>query len=1265
MYESHPRLYDRVRGSRTIALTVAAMLVLLTLWTCQPQQPQTPAGPPSKAETVANPYVRGFIATIPATRGAQDRTAASRAGPVGIYLPDVAVMLRDASSNRDVARAKTDLSGRYNFARVANGRYMVCWQMRGFSDGCGAPFDLAGQPMRHPIVHLQPDLRRYPLQLHGSVRLRDGAIRLFEPFANLNVFGRVRAHAASGAVIDSAIVNTFGGYVLPLRTNRDNIRLEGIVENMREVATLSGEMLRRAGASHQADLILNNNRPRPHLLTQAGGRNVRAAAPGSTVQLRAAGQDIDGDALRFHWILPENAGSLSASTGASVSWQLPGARGTHRVQLLVSDGKGGYARTEARITTEANGLRFGGRVNATDAPAVAGAEIEINGARTQTDANGRFLVSVPDTSRYVVNITKPGYNLVSRVYTEPITGGQWQLTRGTTVSVNPTRTIDVTDARKSQRCAGPVSTRLRWREYPEAAKTRIIDPRNGRVALTRNTPPRELRDQPRDGGCGPGARIQIPANALVDGNGNAPSGNVDVTIFTVDPNSPDDMPGDYTAFDRQGRARVMESWGAAEVTIRAGNVEYNLKSGDSATLTIPIDPAQLAASGADPAVIPLLRYEKKRGAWEEIGRMSKTGNRYVAKVGHFTPFNADLLKTDQSCIQVHTPPSSSDFAGLPASYRIEFTIPLEDNAPRRIDRAATNSPPYNVLINLPNNRDVIMVPYNPSNLKPYGTFIVNSGGTQNPVAPNPPDYDFGACQAAVTLYDVSEPELGPDAFLHGLYSFESANLDELSEADATVWANATNDYYDQVDPRNLRRSLTDFRTRNGFPANETRVIYANSADLGFGRDMHCVRNAASDGGADDVACYVSNYGDINTDDTQDFADAVQNNGLVATVAMEYSRIENDNGAATEFTDPDRVVKFFVYGANGGIVTAADLDGRGARPIPQLCLVCHGGSTGGTGVAAFPDRQSVKLGSKFIAFDLAAYTIVDGIDPAFNKAAQQANFKTLNNNIVKATNPGAPIVELIDSMYLNGVLDQREGFSIVGWNGNGARKALYQNVVGPSCRMCHASQPQTNIAGIDIRFTAAQQFIDIGNAVAARVCTEHVMPHAFATHDTLWGSIGPHQPAELISFASTQMPGVNMSACGAPPAVPPTPTAPTYDGQMGAFFQTRCASCHAGPKAPVAQNDACTDGFTVMASLLDLTTANGYNGIINQTSVEAPPMKLVTPGDLAQSYLWHKVNNSHLGAPVNGCGVRMPLGAALNSSELQQISDWITGGALKN
>src|SRR5262249_54283485 len=136
--------------------------------------------------------------------------------------------------------------------------------------------------------------------------------------------------------------------------------------------------------------------------------------------------------------------------------------------------------------------------------------------------------------------------------------------------------------------------------------------------------------------------------------------------------------------------------------------------------------------------------------------------------------------------------------------------------------------------------------------------------------------------------------------------------------------------------------------------------YANSGDLGFGRDMHCRRNAASDG-AFDYACYVTNYGQppANNPDQQDANDVLDPNKLPdATVAMEFSRVENPTGDPIEFPDNPRVVKFFAYDTkNPGTapLLRADLDGHGNPPIPQLCMACHGGTL--ASVAADPNNPA--------------------------------------------------------------------------------------------------------------------------------------------------------------------------------------------------------------------------------------------------------------------------------------------------------------------
>jgi hypothetical protein len=62
-----------------------------------------------------------------------------------------------------------------------------------------------------------------------------------------------------------------------------------------------------------------------------------------------------------------------------------------------------------------------------------------------------------------------------------------------------------------------------------------------------------------------------------------------------------------------------------------------------------------------------------------------------------------------------------------------------------------------------------------------------------------------------------------------------------------------------------------------------------------------------------------------------------------------------------------------------------------------------------------------------------------------------------------------------------------------------------------------------------------------------------------------------------------------------------------------------------------------------------------------SSLQASPLPLVTPGDLEASYLWRKVEGSHL--TVGGLGEPMPLGrAALTQAQTDLLRRWIEGGA---
>ena len=99
--------------------------------------------------------------------------------------------------------------------------------------------------------------------------------------------------------------------------------------------------------------------------------------------------------------------------------------------------------------------------------------------------------------------------------------------------------------------------------------------------------------------------------------------------------------------------------------------------------------------------------------------------------------------------------------------------------------------------------------------------------------------------------------------------------------------------------------------------------------------------------------------------------------------------------------------------------------------------------------------------------------------------------------------------------------------------------------------------------------------------------------------------------------------------------------PTWADVQPVFYAS-CSGCHAGPP-----------GF-------------GFDKpeqIVGVSSVQVPSMFLVTAGDRANSYLYHKIDGTHLS--VGGSGQRMPRGGypALPQVDIDLIGAWIDGGAL--
>ena len=76
----------------------------------------------------------------------------------------------------------------------------------------------------------------------------------------------------------------------------------------------------------------------------------------------------------------------------------------------------------------------------------------------------------------------------------------------------------------------------------------------------------------------------------------------------------------------------------------------------------------------------------------------------------------------------------------------------------------------------------------------------------------------------------------------------------------------------------------------------------------------------------------------------------------------------------------------------------------------------------------------------------------------------------------------------------------------------------------------------------------------------------------------------------------------------------------------------------------------------------------YDGWVNVAAIQLNTMKKIKPNDPANSYVWRKINNTHLVAGGEGCS--MPKDCEedpdlLPSSVRNLILDWINEGALDN
>ncbi len=1003
--------------------------------------------------------------TVYALIRGRESTAASKGllNPY-IFLPDISVNLQNVGTSAASQQVQTDLDGAFMIPSQPQAQYRLCWSAAGYLPGCSSPFVL-----RSGNINLEPvGIIAQAGVIYGRAALKDAsACRFLVPFLGANIWTEVSAVPASGPS-KTVRANNYGEYVVPALP-AGNAKVTAACEGAR--ATTATNV---TGGASVTNLTFANTRPTAFTYAAFGGQVVSSVTTGSSVQATVQAKDGGGFPLHYRWAVDPASSGFVSQDAPSVNWTVAG-KGLATIYVWAGDGRGGNVLSRVSLSTTPDHIAFSGVVTANDVQVVPGALVNINGVTTTTTGQGGFSLALPkEVGRYVVTITKPGYQMFSRALYSPVIGATFKLYKAQDFLVDPTKPVSVTEK-----------------------------------------PPRGTEKM--------GVQIQIPANSLaagLDGKGAVATGALHIRPLTYNMRDPEDqLPGDYGGIDKGGKANRLETFGAVNIDVQdAAGHPFNLASGKTALIRIPIDPAQLAAA---PPTMRVWHYDTKEGMWHEDGIATKVGTAYQTKVKHFSAVNMDLgFNGGAACTRVVV-----DTGIMPTPFKIRMT-PKSGNF--TVDANHQNQVidgPLNVIVREPPGTLVQfdMVDSTGQVITAASqTITIGAASPSGALWDPPPNPPYTDCTTELDYNEQTAKGLfppGTGASQSGFLTFRtpSAYLD-VTQAPALTAA-----YYTKIDPGGTKTNPNDtndfahWKTINGFDRGEkARAIYENEYDLGFGRDMH-MQTGGQDGLCGNcIAYYVTNYDNVEA------AVTAQNSGVnqKATVAMEFSPQNGTSG--TPYT------KFYVFGANGTILDSVALDDFGPKAVPTLCIICHNGNINSMG----PDGN--LLTSRFIPFDLQSFRY-HPTDPNWQRAVMEPGFKAMNAGIINQTNVSAPLKLLITNWYgTEGDLtlpdatfqDNRVPSE---WTSPTNESPLYQTVVQPSCRSCHTTRDPAD-TGQDISWQSYDSLN--GDSAFARflacTSTSHLMPQAERTFARFWLSTQPNQPIFIStsSLSAFQAPNNN-------------------------------------------------------------------------------------------------------------------------------------------
>ncbi len=394
------------------------------------------------------------------------------------------------------------------------------------------------------------------------------------------------------------------------------------------------------------------------------------------------------------------------------------------------------------------------------------------------------------------------------------------------------------------------------------------------------------------------------------------------------------------------------------------------------------------------------------------------------------------------------------------------------------------------------------------------------------------------------------------------FSLHAKQLDSLAYAEQ---------YYKAVDPDNERTTLAGWKQKNGFDQGyDIHVIFRDSKDLGYGRDMYGRKN---DDGS--LAIFVNNFvvkaGEGDPDNYGPM-------NLFAAVYQDFQYHLGSNAIEFSSLDPedpnsDKILKFFTFTAkdeNGEQqrLLSADLDGRGIKHMPSTCLTCHGGNLLPLNSDNSFNHLSLKS-AKLNQLEVNSFEFKDY--GYYSQEQQEVGIKQINQWVRDSYNEigqrSSSESGVWDSSFVEEIANGRYGGETftdltyqadsvpVGWQQTEFRpegvENLYLQVIEPHCISCHSLRGynagnddlvdpvtingETIKLGNAINFSSYEKFISYSDLIIDYVYRRGVMPLSLRNAELFWQP--PYLAPSLLANYLTNFDVLNEEQKIQPPGLP--------------------------------------------------------------------------------------------------------------------------------